>query len=84
MMNEMLVKQDQMGIVGNLEYMVPLMFTMQTNAHIREQQEKYDSATLLYYRLLEMMEQRRLSRYGLNVSSANFLEIKYDYNQTPQ
>lgn len=83
MMKELLVKKDQMGIVSNLEYMVPLMFTMQTNAHIREQQEKYDSATLLYYRLLEMIEQRRLSRYGLNVSSANFLAIIYDYNQTP-
>lgn len=84
MMKELLVKKDQMGIVSNLEYMIPLMFTMRTNANIREKQEKYDSATLLYYRLLEMIEQRRLAKYGLNVSSANFLEIAYDYNQTPE
>lgn len=84
MMKELLEKKDQMGIVSKLEYMIPLMFTMQVNAHIREKQEKYDSATLLYYRLLEMIEQRRLARYGLNVSAANFSEIQYDFSQTPE
>ena len=84
MMKDMLKKKDQMSIVSNLEYMIPLMFTMHENANIREKQEKYDSATLLYYRLLEMIEQRRLAKYGLNVSSANFREIVYDYNQTPE
>lgn len=84
MMKDLLIKKDQMGIVSNLDYMIPLMFTMQVNAHIREKQEKYDSATLLFYRLLEMIEQRRLAKYGLNVSFANFLEIKYDFSQTPE
>ena len=57
---------------------MPLMFTMQANAFIREAQEKYDSATLLLYRLLEMIEQRRLSHYGIDASRADFLNIRYD------
>ena len=55
-------------VLCNETYMIPLMFTMFTNAMLRENQEKYDMATLLLYRLLEMIEQRRLSAYGFYVS----------------
>lgn len=66
-----------MKVFRELESIVPLMFTMMQNSFIREKQEKYDSATLLLYRLLEMIEQRRLALYDIDVSRANFLEIKY-------
>ncbi len=56
----LLSRKRQMEVVTDLNSIMPLMFTMQTNALIREKQEKYDSATLLLYRLLEMIEQRRL------------------------
>jgi CRISPR-associated protein (TIGR02710 family) len=65
------------SVFGDVEYIVPLMFTMLQNSFIREKQEKYDSATLLLYRLLEMIEQRRLALYGIDVSDADFLEMKY-------
>ena len=51
-------------MLRNDSYIIPLMFTMYTNAMLRENQEKYDMATLLLYRLLEMIEQRRLAAYG--------------------
>lgn len=57
--------------------MLPLMFTMYSNACLREQQEKYDMATLLLYRLLEMIEQRRLALYNLYVSKMSYLNIKF-------
>lgn len=53
------------------------MFTMYSNACLREQQEKYDMATLLLYRLLEMIEQRRLALYGLYVSKMDYGNIKF-------
>jgi CRISPR-associated protein (TIGR02710 family) len=65
------------SVFGDEKYIVPLMFTMLQNSFIREKQEKYDSATLLLYRLLEMIEQRRLALYGIDVSEADFLKMKY-------
>lgn len=50
-------KKSRMEILQNKNYIVPLMFTLYSNAQIREKQEKYDMATLLLYRLLEMIEQ---------------------------
>ena len=76
-------QKNHMEVLGNLDYIMPLMFTMQTNALIREAQEKYDSATLLLYRLLEMIEQRRLCRYGIDVSRADFLNIQYNVKKLP-
>jgi len=61
-----------MDILKNDCYIVPLMFTMYQNAMIREHQEKYDMATLLLYRLLEMIEQRRLALYNLFVSKMDY------------
>ncbi len=57
--------------------MISLMFTLYQNAFVREKQEKYDMATLLLYRLLEMIEQKRLSNYGLNVSKMKYEVITY-------
>lgn len=62
-----------MGILTDGRYIYSLMFTMYTNAELREKQEKYDMATLLLYRLLEMIEQRRLARYGFYVSKMDYM-----------
>lgn len=59
------------------EKMSALMFTLYSNALIREEQEKYDFSTLLLYRLLEMIEQRRLALYNIDVSRVEYLHIAY-------
>ena len=41
-------------------------------------------ATLLLYRLLEMVEQRRLGMYNLYVSQMNYTEITYNTERQPQ
>lgn len=61
-----------------------LMFTMGQNAMIREWQEKYDMATLLLYRLLEMIEQRRLAKYNLFVSRMEYENIRYNVKRMPE
>lgn len=65
-------------IMSRQQYMAPLMFTMYQNALIREEQEKLDMATLLLYRLLEMIEQSRLSHYNLYVSKMDYMNIAID------
>lgn len=77
-------QKKQMEVLKNPQYMIPLMFTMYMNALVREQQEKYDMATLLLYRLLEMIEQRRLAQYGLYVSRMNYMNISYNFVQKPE
>ena len=73
-----------MEVLCDQELIAALMFTMYQNALIREDQEKYDMSTLLFYRLLEMIEQRRLARYGLYVSKMNYLEMKLVQVSNPQ
>ena len=73
----------QTDILKSKELITALMFTMQQNALTRVKQEKYDMATLLLYRVLEMIEQRRLMRYNLYVSSMDYEQIRIDLKQCP-
>lgn len=77
-------ERKNMEILKNKELITALMFTMCQNGNIREQQEKYDMSTLLFYRLLEMIEQRRLAVYHLYVSRMEYSEIKYNTENTPE
>ena len=71
-------------ILKTKEIIVPLMFTMQMNALTREKQGKLDMATLLLYRLLEMIEQRRLSAYDLFVSEMQYEKMKINDKALPE
>lgn len=73
----LLKRKEQMTVLKEQESIIPLIFTMYGNALLREKQKKYDMATLLLYRVLEMIEQRRLSLYGLYVSDMHYSEIIY-------
>lgn len=73
----MIHEKKNFEVLKNNYYMIPLMFTMYSNAMLREKQEKYDMATLLLYRLLEMIEQRRLSLYGLYVSKMDYTGLVF-------
>ncbi len=80
-----LVKERKnMEILKKKELITALMFTMCQNGLIREQQEKYDMATLLFYRLLEMIEQRRLAIYNLYVSRMEYRGIQYNVKNAPE
>lgn len=81
---DLVKEKENQKILTNPPVITALMFTMLQNALIREKQEKYDMSTLLFYRLLEMMEQRRLATYNINVSKAEYLEIRYNREQTPE
>lgn len=80
----LLSEKRNIDILTQKEIMTALMFTMFQNAFCRERQEKYDMSTLLFYRLLEMIEQRRLAHYGLYVSKMDYANIAYNYSRTPE
>ncbi len=61
-------ERNMKGILEDPGILHALALTLYQNARTREMQEKYDMATLLLYRLLEMMSQRRLIRYGIFAS----------------
>lgn len=74
----MIQNKENMKVMSEKQYIIPLMFTMYSNSLVREYQEKYDSATLLLYRVLEMIEQRRLALHNINVSKADYYNVKFD------
>lgn len=71
-------------ILDNQQYIIPLMFTMYQDAKVREYQQKYDMATLLWYRLLEMIEQRRLAHYRLFVSRMEYKKMVWKEKQVTE
>lgn len=81
---QMISEKKQEDILKNLKIIVALMFTMFMSAKTREIQKKYDMATLLMYRLLEMIEQRRLSKYNLFVSDMIYENLRPNEKRTPE
>lgn len=81
---KMSAEKRQMEIFGERDCLVALMFTIYQNAYVREKQEKYDMAALLMYRLLEMIEQKRLANYGLDVSHMEYDKIPYEKCGLPE
>lgn len=84
MIPDMIRQKKNLVVLQESKMMHPLMFTMLQNAMAREKQEKYDMATLLMYRLLEMIEQRRLSKYNLFVSNMEYTKIKVNARNRPE
>lgn len=72
------------AILSDKEAYTALMFTMYQCACIREQQEKYDMSTLLFYRLLEMIIQKRLYCYHLLASDMNYENMDIHPEQIPE
>lgn len=69
-------EEDYKQMLSDKEVMAGLIFSLYQNALVREKQEKYDMAALLFYRQLEMMEQRRLIGYNLYASRMVYQEMK--------
>ena len=83
-MENLISQKKHAYVMSQKQYMIPLMFTMYQSTLVREEQEKLDMATLLLYRLLEMIEQSRLSRYSLYVSKMDYMHIAVDEEKHPE
>lgn len=76
--------RNMQAILEDPDILHALALTIYQNAKTREEQEKYDMATLLLYRLLEMMSQRRLSCYGIFPSRPDYRRAKYNVHRFPE
>ena len=76
--------RNMQAILEDTDILHSLALTIYQNAKTREKQEKYDMATLLLYRLLEMMSQRRLCRYGIFSSRPDYRKAKYNIHRFPE
>ena len=77
-------ERNMAAILRDADILHALTMTIYQNAKTREEQEKYDMATLLLYRLLEMMSQRRLSEYGIFPSRPDYQHAKYNIAYFPE
>lgn len=62
-------------IFSNIGYLIANLYQ---NALRREKQEKYEMASLLLYRILEITEQKRLWNYGIDTSNADYSKLSID------
>ena len=69
--------KDKSIIFSNVSYLIA---NLHQNAMRREKQEKYEMASLLLYRILEIIEQKRLWNYGTDTSDADFTKLCEDEN----
>jgi len=67
--------KDKSVIFNNIGYLIANLYQ---NAMRREKQEKYEMASLLLYRILEIVEQKRLWNYGVDTSYADFTKLCVD------
>lgn len=62
-------------IYSNVGYLIANLYQ---NAIRREKQKKYETASLLLYRILEAIEQKRLWNYGIDTSNADYSILPVD------
>lgn len=67
-------KGDKKFIFNNIGYLIANLYQ---NAVRREAKERYEMATLLLYRILETIEQKRLWNYGIDTENADFSKLGY-------
>lgn len=67
--------KDKEIIFSNIGYVIANLYQ---NAMRREKEEKYEMASLLLYRVLEIIEQKRLWNYGVDTSNADFSKLCKD------
>lgn len=71
-------KNEEWKYITNKDLYTPIIFSIYTNALRRSDEGKYDVAILLLYRILELIAQVRLAKYGFNVSSPDYLVFSVD------
>jgi len=62
-------------IFNNIGYLIANLYQ---NAMRRERQGKYEMASLLLYRILEVIEQKRLWNYGIDTANADYSKLSMD------
>lgn len=73
--------ESELSVLTNHKLYLPMMGTLRAGAIRQEKRGKLDVAALLWYRLIELLSQQRLSSYGLKTSSPDYSCTKYDESE---
>ncbi|MGB4482884.1 MAG: TIGR02710 family CRISPR-associated CARF protein [bacterium] len=65
-------RESTLPLLQDREAVETLVFTLYHNARRRAAQGKWDAASFFLYRLLEIMEQRRLALYGIDTARPDY------------
>ncbi|HEY8421763.1 MAG TPA: TIGR02710 family CRISPR-associated CARF protein [Thermoclostridium sp.] len=65
-------KDHKSNVFDKIGYLIANLYQ---NALRREKQEKYEMASLLLYRILESIEQKRLWNYGIDTANADYSNL---------
>ncbi|MBO8169044.1 MAG: TIGR02710 family CRISPR-associated protein [Thermoanaerobacteraceae bacterium] len=68
-------KKSSLQYLLDKEVVVAVMMVLYSNALRREKQNKLDMATLLLYRLLEMISQASLAVYGIDTAAPDYSQV---------
>lgn len=71
-------QSSELDVLTNPEFYLPMMATLRAGAIRQEQRGKLDVAALLWYRLIELFSQQRLSHYGLKTSKPDYSQCNQD------
>lgn len=71
-------KKTTLELLKDKDAVETLVFTIYHNALRQAHQGQWDSASLFLYRLLEIMEQRRLATYGIDTAQADYSAYSTD------
>jgi len=68
----------EIRVLADYQLYLPMMGTLRAGATRQEKRGKLDVAALLWYRLIELLSQQRLSCYGLVTSAPDYSSMNYD------
>lgn len=70
--------QLDLDLLGKPELYLPMMATLRSGAIRQEKRGKLDVAALIWYRLIELLSQQRLSFFGLKTSEPDYRDVIKD------
>jgi CRISPR-associated protein (TIGR02710 family) len=65
-------RKPTVSLLADLDSVLPLLGTLDANAHRRTTQGRYDVAALFHYRCLELVAQHRLATWGILTERPNY------------
>lgn len=66
----------ELSVLSHPESYLPMMATLRAGALRQESRGKLDVAALLWYRLIELLSQQRLSCYGITTSNPDYAQLE--------
>lgn len=78
-LKELICKDDPLALLKDKDAITELIKILYNNADKRATLERWDSASLYLYRLIEIFEQRRLALHGIDTAKPDYKDRSQEY-----